>query len=611
MRWVRSVAMRALLVALMTTMVVNPLAAAQPAPGTAVQMEDLNRGLVRIRSGNANHVSWRMLGTDPAGVAFNLYRGATLVNAAPITNATSYTDSGAPAGASYTVRAMVDGAEQPASEPSRNLADAYLDVPISAPAGAYSANDASVGDLDGDGEYEIVLKWDPDNSRDNSQAGFTDNVFIDAYELDGTRMWRIDLGRNVRAGAHYTQFMVYDLDGDGGAEIAMKTADGTVSGTGQVIGNGNADHRNADGYILSGPEFLTVFDGETGAVLDTENYVPARGNVSDWGDSYGNRVDRFLAGVAHLDGSRPSLIFSRGYYTRTVLAAWDFRDGQLTQRWTFDSNQAGSAWAGQGNHQLSIADADRDGRDEVLFGAMAIDDDGTGLWTTGLGHGDAYHVADHDPDRQGLEIFDIQERVDDAGAHFNDASTGSTIWRKPSASGSSEGPGRGVGADIWAGNRGSEMWVAGGGLSGTLWDRYGNAIGRAPSSCNFVIWWDGDPVRELLDGTHIDKYGTSSDQRLLTGTGVASNNGTKATPALAADLFGDWREEVVWRTSDSSSCTTGSIASRSHGRTSPTTSRRIQASTRVTGWRHRRRRCDRARRAERRRCQRGRSRSGV
>ena len=522
-----------------------------PEPGDGRQMEDLDRGLVSLRTGGANHVSWRMLGTDPADVGFNLYRGTTRVNGAPLTNATSYTDSNAPAGATYTVRPVVSGVEGAASEPSRTVGGNALDVPISAPPGDYDANDASVGDLDGDGQYEIVLKWEPANARDNSQSGVTDNVHLDAYELDGTRLWRIDLGRNIRAGAHYTQFMVYDLDGDGDAEVAMKTADGTVSGTGQVIGDAGADHRNGSGYVLTGPEFLTVFAGADGAILDTVDYVPARGNVSSWGDSYGNRVDRFLAGVAYLDGARPSLIFSRGYYTRSVIVAWDFRDGQLTRRWTFDSNQAGSVWAGQGNHQLSIADADGDGRDEVMFGAMAIDDDGDGLWTSGLGHGDAYHVADHDPDRPGLEVFDIQERVDDAGAHFDDARTGATLWRK-ATTGASEGPGRGVAADVWSGNHGAEMWVAGGGLGGTMWDRHGNSLGRAPSSVNFVIWWDGDPVRKLLDATHIDKYGTSGDQRLLTGSGVASNNGTKSTPALTADILGDWREEAIWRTSDNS-----------------------------------------------------------
>ena len=468
----------------------------------------------------------------------------------PLTGATSYTDAGAAAGSTYTVRPVVGGVEQAALGPARALATSFLDVPISVPSGGYTANDASVGDLDGDGDYEIVLKWDPANSRDNSQAGATGNVYVDAYDLAGTRLWRIDLGRNIRAGAHYTQFMVYDLDGDGRSEVAMKTADGTRSGTGQVVGDAGADHRNADGYILTGPEYLTVFDGRSGGVLATAGYIPARGNVSAWGDSYGNRVDRFLATVAYLDGQRPSLVFSRGYYTRTVLAAWDFRDGRLTSRWVFDSNTA-PAYAGQGNHNVSVADVDADGRDEIMLGAMAVDDDGRGLWSTGDGHGDAYHVGDLDPDRPGLEVFDVQERVGNVGVHFDDARTGATIWRKPSGSGATEGPGRGVAADVWAGSRGAEMWASGGGLSGRMWNRAGADVGRAPSTTNFVVWWDGDPVRELLDGVAIDRYGPGGDQRLLTGSGVAANNGTKATPALSADLLGDWREEVVWRTADS------------------------------------------------------------
>jgi hypothetical protein len=478
-----------------------------------------------------------------------VYRDGTKVNAAPVTTTTNLLDNGAPAGARYTVRAVVNGAEQPDSPPSTNFPNGYLDVPISSPGGSYSANDASVGDLDGDGRYEIILKWDPSDSKDNSQAGRTGNVFVDAYRLDGTRLWRIDLGRNIRAGAHYTQFQVYDLDGDGKAEVAMKTGDGTRDGRGTVIGNGSADYRNSDGYVLSGPEYLTVFNGLTGAAMATTSYVPARGTVSSWGDDYGNRVDRFLAGVAYLDGQRPSLIMSRGYYTRTVIVAWDWRNGQLTRRWTFDSNSAGSKWAGQGNHNLSIADLDGDGRDEIAFGAMAVDDNGSGLWSTGFGHGDALHVGDLVPSRPGLEVFGIQERTGgDAGSHLLDGRTGATIWKKASASGQ-EGPGRGVGDDIYPGNPGAEFWSSGAGISG-LFDASGRNIGRQPGSTNFTIWWDGDTSRELLDATHIDKYGTGGDTRLLTGSGVASNNGTKSTPSLTADLFGDWREEVIWRTSD-------------------------------------------------------------
>ncbi|CCH20141.1 cellulose binding domain-containing protein [Micromonospora lupini] len=523
-------------------------------PAGAKQMEDLDRGLISVRSGSGNLVSWRLLGTETSGVAFNLYRGSTRVNATPITGATSYLDSGAAAGSAYTVRAVVGGAEQAASASALQFANGYLDVPLQVPAGGttpsgesytYSANDASVGDLNGDGTYEIVLKWDPSNAKDNSQSGYTGNVYVDAYTLTGSRLWRIDLGRNIRAGAHYTQFQVYDYDGDGRAEVAMKTADGTRSGTGQLIGSSSADYRNSSGYVLSGPEYLTMFNGQTGAVLSTVNYDPPRGTVSSWGDSYGNRVDRFLAGTAYLDGQRPSLIMARGYYTRAVIAAWDFRNGTLTKRWTFDSNSSGNgAAAGQGNHQLSVADVDADGRQEIVYGAATIDDNGRLLYSTGNGHGDAMHVGDLDPGRAGLEVFKVDEDGSKPSSWFADARTGQILWSTP-ASGDN---GRGVSADIWAGSPGAESWSAA--VSG-LANTRGQNVGRKPSSMNFLAWWDGDPVRELLDGTKIDKYGTGGETRLLTGSDVASNNGTKSTPALSGDILGDWREEVIWRTSDS------------------------------------------------------------
>ncbi|MEU2701641.1 cellulose binding domain-containing protein [Micromonospora aurantiaca] len=523
-------------------------------PAGAKQMEDLDRGLISVRSGSGNLVSWRLLGTETTGVSFNLYRGGTKVNGSPITGATTYLDSGAAAGSAYTVRAVVNGAEQAASAPALQFANGYLDVPIQPPPGgttpsgegySYAANDASVGDLDGDGRYEFVLKWDPSNAKDNSQSGYTGNVYVDAYTLTGTRLWRIDLGRNIRAGAHYTQFQVYDYDGDGDAEVAVKTADGTRSGTGQVIGNGSADHRNSSGYVLAGPEYLTMFDGRTGAALSTVDYDPPRGTVSSWGDSYGNRVDRFLAGTAYLDGQRPSLIMARGYYTRAVVAAWDFRDGTLRKRWTFDSNASGNgAAAGQGNHQLSVADVDNDGRQEIVYGAATIDDNGRLLYSTGNGHGDALHVGDLDPSRAGLEVFKVDEDGSKPSSWMADARTGQIIWQT-APSGDN---GRGVSGDVWAGSPGAESWSSA--VDGLLNTR-GQNVGRKPSSANFLIWWDGDPVRELLDATKIDKYGTGGDTRLLTGSGVASNNGTKSTPALSADLLGDWREEVVWRTSDS------------------------------------------------------------
>jgi rhamnogalacturonan endolyase len=515
-----------------------------------------------------------MLGTDPANIAFNLYRSANgaaavKLNSSPITATTNFVDSGANLSQSnaYFVRPVINGAETAASasftQPANSPIQQFLSVPIQAPPGGttpdnvsytYSANDVSVGDLDGDGEYEIVLKWDPSNSKDNSQSGYTGNVYLDAYKLSGTRLWRINLGRNIRAGAHYTQFIVYDLDSDGKAEVACKTADGTISGTGQVIGNSSADFRNTAGYVLSGPEFLTIFNGQTGAILATTNYIPARGTVSSWGDDYGNRVDRFLAGVAYLDGQRPSVIFSRGYYTRAVLLAWDWRNGQLTRRWTFDSDDGtpgNTAYRGQGSHSLTVGDVDGDGRDEITYGACAIDDNGTGLYSTGLGHGDALHLSDMDPNRPGLEVFMVHESPSvygPTGVEFRDARTGSLIW---GLSGENADVGRGVAMDIDPRFRGYEAWAS----RGSLTAAQGGVTTSAtkPPSINFGVWWDADPLREILDSNHIDKwnYTNSTTTRLLTASECSSNNGTKSTPALSADILGDWREEVIWKTLDS------------------------------------------------------------
>ncbi|MFI1509859.1 rhamnogalacturonan lyase [Streptomyces sp. NPDC020597] len=519
---------------------------------TARQVERLDRGLTSVHTGSGNLVSWRWLATDPNDVAFNVYRGTTRLNSSPLTTSTNYLDAGAPDSADYTVRAVVNGVEQAPSEHALQFRSGYKDVPISPPPGGtspgnspytYDANDASVGDLDGDGALDIVLKWQPTNAKDNSQSGYTGNTIVDGVKIDGTRLWRIDLGRNIRSGAHYTQFQVYDYDGDGKAEVAMKTADGTKDGTGAVIGSSSADHRNSSGYVLSGPEYLTIFNGQTGKAMQSVDYVPARGTVSSWGDSYGNRVDRFLAGTAYLDGFHPSVIMARGYYTRTVIAAWDWRNGQFTRRWTFDSN-AHSGYAGQGNHQLSVADVDGDGKDEVVYGAMAVDDNGNGLWTTKNGHGDAMHVGDLDPSRPGLEEFKVDEDGSKPSSWMADARTGQILWSTPAAGDN----GRGVSGDIWSGSAGAESWSS---LASGVRNPKGAVVAsRKPGSSNFLAWWDGDTIRELLDGTHIDKYGTSGDTRLLTGSGVHSNNGTKSTPSLSGDILGDWREEVIWPTSN-------------------------------------------------------------
>ncbi|WP_150272163.1 rhamnogalacturonan lyase [Paenibacillus tepidiphilus] len=522
----------------------------------ARQAEKLNRGVVAVKVSGGVFVSWRLLGTEDLSVSFNLYRNGTKVNSSPIIGSTNYQDSAGTTSSAYTVRAIVNGAEQAASPAASVWSNNYLDVPIQIPAGGttpdgvsytYSANDASVGDLDGDGDYEIVLKWDPSNAKDNSQSGYTGNVYLDAYELNGTRLWRIDLGKNIRAGAHYTQFLVYDFNGDGKAEVVCKTADGTVDGGGTVIGSASADYRNSSGYILTGPEYLTVFNGQNGKVLKTIDYVPARGTVSSWGDSYGNRVDRFLAGVAYLDGVHPSIIMARGYYTRTVVVAFNWDGSSLTRKWTFDSNSStNSGTAGQGNHSLSVADVDNDSKDEIIYGALTIDDNGAKLYNTSLGHGDALHVGDLNPNRAGLEVFKVMESTSAPyGAAVWDAANGTILWGVSTGADT----GRGMAADIDPTYPGEEVWASNG---VGLYSITGTKISTSTPSINFGIWWDGDLSRELLDGVKIDKWNNSSNSvsNLLTGASVASNNGTKATPSLQADLLGDWREEVIWRKSD-------------------------------------------------------------
>ena len=525
----------------------------------ARQAEYLDRGVVALPSGSGILIGWRMLGDDPSNVSFNVYRNGTKITSSPITNSTNYLDTSGTTSAAYTVRAVVNGVEIAANAAKATWANPYLTVNLNRPNGgttpsgetySYSPNDLSVGDLDGDGEYEIVVKWDPSNAKDNSQSGYTGNVFIDAYEMNGTRLWRIDLGRNIRAGAHYTQFMVYDLDGDGKAEVAMKTAPGTRDAAGTVLGgsNANTDYRNSSGYILSGPEYLTIFNGQTGVAMATTDYLPARGTVSSWGDNYGNRVDRFLAGIAYLDGTRPSLVMTRGYYTRAVLVAWDFRNGQLSRRWTFDSNSSGNgAAAGQGAHSLTVGDVDQDGRDEIVYGAATINDNGSLLYSTRLGHGDALHLSDFLPNRPGLEVFMVHESPSSYGNHgveMHDARTGQIIW---SVQGGGD-IGRGVIMDIDPRTPGAESWSS---VTGVTSATGGAITGSKPASINFAAWWDGDLLREQLNNTMIDKwnYNSSNSSRLLTAYnyGAASNNSTKATPGLSADILGDWREEVIWR----------------------------------------------------------------
>ncbi|WP_434810969.1 fibronectin type III domain-containing protein [Microbacterium sp. bgisy189] len=542
------------------------------------QAEYLDRAPSAVQTDDGVLVTWRLLGTDPASVAFHVYRDGERITDEPITDSTNLLDADGTENSEYFVTKVLGDVETTETDPFGVRTAAYLSVPLDKPADAYtkdgqpysySANDTSVGDVDGDGQYELIVKWYPSNAKDNSQAGYTGNVYVDAYRLDGTKLWRIDLGVNIRAGAHYSDLMVYDFDGDGRAELITRTADGTIDGVGQPIGNASADHRNSSGYVLQGPEFLTVFDGQSGAAIDTVDYIPPRGDVGAWGDTYGNRVDRFLASVAYLDGEHPSAIFSRGYYTRAVVAAYDFDGSELSSRWVIDSNEADAAGLyGEGYHSMSVADVDGDSKDEVIFGSATIDDDGELLYATGLGHGDAQHVSDLDPSRPGLEIFSAHENMSasgNRGATFRDARTGEILWEIPAT----VDTGRAAAGDIDPRYEGAEGWAVGGDAAwnsreGSLMSASGERIGDVIPAANFLAWFDGDPLREIVDHSFnqeeywgsptVSKWNweTQTEEVILADEGARSNNGTKGTPNLQADLFGDWREEIAWRSADSS-----------------------------------------------------------
>ncbi len=582
--------------------------------------ERLNRGVVAVRTNDGKvAVSWRTLTSDPKGQPYDVYRNGVKLNMEPLTTGGTFFIDEQPLteDATYEVR----GGKKNGSFTLKAKAPiGYLPIAIQKPEGGkvpimqqpqrsgnnarrsfrnwrdegfydYTANDASVGDVDGDGQYEIFLKWEPTNARDNSHDGYTGPVLIDCYRLDGTHLWRINLGRNIRAGAHYTQFMVYDFDGDGRAEMMVRTADGTTDGEGTVIGDSAADYRNSAGRILDEKEYLSVFDGLTGRVLDTKPYIPQRGNVSAWGDNRGNRSDRFLAAVGYLGKTikassgtlkGASAIFCRGYYTRSVIAAWDWDGRELKNRWTFDTNKPEwRSYAGQGNHNLRVADVDGDGYDEITYGSMAIDHNGRGLYNTGMGHGDAIHLIANPKDNK-LYIWDCHENRRD-GSDLRDARTGKVVFQVKSKT----DVGRCMAADIDPTNYGCEMWSAdshgirnmkgeiiqnrptpnpsllreGNNYSqgnntvmelSTPLHQQGGVGGESRISINFGIWWDGDLLRELLDRSTVSKYDWQNRQIVdLQKFDGQFNNGTKSNPCLAADLLGDWREEVLVRNSES------------------------------------------------------------
>lgn len=596
--------------------------AQKPSDTSVSQMEKLDRGLVVIpMSTSSVFVSWRLLGTDDVNTTFQLLKNGQVVKD-NIYGATSLTTSGK-ATDEFQVVTMQNGMVTETSELVKPWEKSYLELKLDRPAGGsgyeYTPNDCSVGDVNGDGQYEIFVKWDPTNSKDNSQDGVTGYVYIDCYKLDGTKLWRINLGRNIRAGAHYTQYMVYDFDGDGKAELMCKTAPGSKDGTDKYVNQAATDSRikNADnskswitssGRMDGGHEYLTVFNGLTGEAVHTIAYNPNRNaetglseaqGTFNWAvgktDNHGyNRGDRYLAAVAYLDGKEQpaSAVFCRGYYTYAFLWAVSFDGVQLHERWlhasrtgfsyeltTYDAAGNGSktTYSGlkptsgsgsgtmfqNGNHNLSVADVDGDGCDEILWGSGGVDHDGKLLYGTGFGHGDAIHLSDLNPDRPGYEVFQIHEEKGPTSWDVHDAATGEIIW-KGGQSGIDNG--RGLAADIVPTSRGFEFWSSYGGNASDSRDMSpynvisNKLCGSKQPSMNFRIYWDGDVYDELLDGITISKYSPTADAevfKLVSGRGSNGNpqscNSTKSTPNLSADIFGDWREELIlWSGNDSS-----------------------------------------------------------
>lgn len=524
------------------------------------QMEKLDRGLLAVKVSEGVYVSWRVLGTEWRGISYNLYRGSEKLNEIPISGPTCFLDPNGTLDSRYHVKPVSGGMEQEPSDTIGVWENNWFDIPVRDIPGGYELNDASVGDLDGDGDFEIVVKRiSPDRSAEPEYTHL-----LEAYHLDGTHMWTIDYGPN-RLGPQQVNFIVYDLDGDGRAEVVTKTSEGTIDGTGVEIGDTDGDgitnYRSTavNDDIIEGPEFLSIYDGMSGEEIARTDYI-SRYPLSDWGlpghdtAQLAHRADAVMMAIIYADGRTPTLVICRGIYHRTKMIAMNYRGGQITELWHFDSHDWPEGFRGQGNHNLSVADVDNDGRDEIVYGSMTVDDDGSGLYGTGLGHGDAMHVSDMDPDRPGLEVWQAHESSPAWGGTYRDAATGEILIHYISNS----DMGRACAGDISPDYRGYEMW---GSTGCPVYSCEGDVLGPTSIPINFMTWWDGDLLREFLDhnwlgdppgkgiGT-ISKYDGNGTVNLLTASGTYSTNYTKGNPCLSADLLGDWREEVIWRTAD-------------------------------------------------------------
>ena len=536
-------------------------------------------------------VSWRMLPGDDADTAFDLYRAVGTGRETRIAanlKKTNYQDASASktadnhyrlsrAGANDTIatytltKAQVSGALPYISIPLQPTRDVYCGDDLE-----YQANDVSVGDLDGDGQFEIIVK------RLQSPKGVADGgigasyssrntiyaVIWDAYKLDGTLLWRVKGGPGIILG-NSSSFAVADFDGDGCAEMAIRTCEGTVFGDGTEIGDtdgdgkidyrtwGNYDKPNEkdrgwiDHYNSAGPEFISIIDGKTGRELARDKFID-RETSESWGDGYWKRACSFRVGVGCFDATGlPSVVLGRGVYAHSVIEAWDYRDGRLSRRWRFDTNDGRtgrdgkphSTYAAQGNHSFNVADLDGDGLDEVMYGSMAVDDDGIGLWNTQLGHGDANHVGKFLPQREGLQVYHCLETGRTMVA-LHDARDGSVIWRKDAAADNDMG--RCMVADYDPQHAGCEFSY----YKSDLFDQNGNptAISTAKDwkpGFAAAIWFDGTLSRQGLSEDGIIHSVPNGRTFTMWRYSMSMVNGTKGNPSWYGDLVGDWREEVI------------------------------------------------------------------
>ena len=531
--------------------------------------DQLDRGLVAIKTNSGVFCSWRILGEEYYDVKYNLYRDG--VKIAEGLNVSNYTDAAGSVGSKYTVKAVVNGREQETSKEAAVWSQNYLEITPDHGSlkSTYVPNDACMADVDGDGELEILMKFDNASWAGTSyqKAGYNGEYFIiEVYKLNGKKLWWVDLGPNMADFQNNEQNIVaYDWDGDGKAEAVMRASDGTVihmaDGTTQVIGDATKNYLSATSsgqwFVYQGNEYLLYLNGETGKPYQVMDY-PLKRLESDetdlnaaWGDGYGHRSTKHFFGAPYLDGRKPSIFLARGIYTRHKMIALDVNPSthELTERWRWSNNTAGSSWYGQGYHNYGVADVDWDGRDEIVFGSMVIDDNGKGLSTTGLGHGDAQHHGDFNPYVHGQEIFAAME--DHPGNNYRDATTSKIYYRY--AAGDDDGRAMmGNFTDEYPGCQGVSSRdpnlissVINGPLPGGTKDNI---------TQNFRIYWDGDLCEETQDYSNgknsavgIYKYGKGRIDLL---TGSMTNNDTKGTPCYQGDVLGDWREEVVTRTSN-------------------------------------------------------------